>query len=68
MAPPHRKTYRKVAMLLISCGSVVAVIGLVPESGRGDVAERALATISGIAGFVLGVNAAEYLKEPREPS
>jgi len=56
------RTYRKVLMLLIACSAVVGIIALVPSDGRGAVAERALATVSGVAGFVLGVNAAEHLR------
>jgi len=67
-APPKapRRSYRKVIMLGVSSASVCCIVALVPSADRAQVTSEALDVLSNAIAFVVGVNAAEYLRpEPK---
>jgi threonine/homoserine/homoserine lactone efflux protein len=62
-----RRSYRKVAMLGLSSAAVVAIVALVPGADRAQVSTEALDVLSNAIAFVVGVNAAEYLRSEPKP-
>lgn len=62
-SPPAKRSYRKVVMLALSSAAVVGVVALVPSADRAQVTSEALGALSSVAAFVVGVNAAEYLRK-----
>lgn len=63
---PAPRSYRKVLMLLISSSAVAGTVALVPGEDRAAVATEALDVLSSVAAFVVGVNAAEYLRRQQD--